>query len=170
MLHKYNLLTILAIILALGGAALAQAAEIRTANRSVAGDMLYPAWVTDVPAHYEFLPLVSNHDAQNQHPQQWEGQDWDTSAWNENWTPEIALRKFYKADIFKAQYINEKNVPVLELGPTFYKLSDLDQRRMLKLLADYNNIFSRGFNVISLHDWYTKEIVGTYTAKGMQLY
>ena len=37
------------------------------------------------------------------------------------------------------QYI-EKGIPVLEVGPTFFKLSDLDRRRTLKLLADYSEV------------------------------
>lgn len=60
-------------------------------------------------------------------------------------------------------------MPVLELGPTFYKISDLDQRRALKLLADFpfTGVFNEGFLVVEPRDWHTAEIVGTYTPKGM---
>jgi len=61
------------------------------------------------------------------------------------------------------------NTPAVELGPTFYKLSDLDQRRTLKLLVDQANIFGQGYKAVDLFDWYTHDAVGLYTAKGMFL-
>lgn len=153
--------------------------EQRTAGRSPDGLTIWPTWVFQRPEHYEFLPMVSNRDPHHQHPQQWEGQDWEPTAWNEQWTPEIALKNFYKNRTFHRQYMSgatrlnnpkvQAQVPVLELGPTFYKLSDLDQRRALKLLADYTGVFEKGYQIIDLHDWRTRESVGQYTAKGMYL-
>ena len=61
------------------------------------------------------------------------------------------------------------HIPVVELGPTFYKISDLDQRRALKLLTDQANIFDKGYKVVDLVDWNTKDVIGIYTAKGMYL-
>ena len=57
----------------------------------------------------------------------------------------------------------------MELGPTFYKLSDLDQRRTLKLLTDHGAVFKRGYKIVELVDWWTHDVVGAYTAKGMFL-
>ncbi|MCC7037473.1 MAG: hypothetical protein IT560_09235, partial [Alphaproteobacteria bacterium] len=81
----------------------------------------------------------------------------------------VTLNKFFKARIFERQFMRKGKppVPVLELGPTFYKISDLDQRRALKLLADFTGVFNEGFPVVELRDWHTAEIVGTYTPKGM---
>lgn len=143
--------------------------ENRTANRAPTGEVFYPKFLTTYPEHYPFLPYTSNHDAQNDHPQQWQGQDWDPSMWNEKWTPEAAIRKFYQARIFHRQYVRNKKVAVLELGPTFFKLSDLDQRRCLKLLVDTSDLFNLGYDMVDLRDWYTKRPVGSYTRKGMQL-
>lgn len=142
--------------------------ESRTSNRTLLGDIIYPDWLMQVPEHYEFTPLKSNHDPQNDHPAQWAGQDWDPSMWNKDWTPELAIRRFYAVRIFSAQYA-EKNVPVLELGPTFWKLSDLDRRRAVKLLADYTHVLGQGHAMIVLRDWKTKDNLGEYTAKGMYL-
>lgn len=141
----------------------------RTINRLPSGDVFAPQRMYDKPEHYGFKPYVSNWDPQNDHPQQWDGQDWDPSMWNKDWTPEVTLNKFFKARIFERQFMRKGKppVPVLELGPTFYKISDLDQRRALKLLADFTGVFNEGFPVVELRDWHTAEIVGTYTPKGM---
>lgn len=139
----------------------------RTANRSL-GRIFYPQWILNVPEHYEFSPLVSNNDPHHQHPAQWAGQDWDTAKWSKDWTPEVAVKNFFAAHIFSAQYIKDQ-VPVLEMGPRFYELSDLDRRRTLKLVSDYTQIFGKGHKFIQLRDWYTKDIVGTYTPGGMYL-
>lgn len=141
----------------------------RTANRTVLGYPVYPDWIFNKPDHYEFSPLVSNSDPLTQHPSQWDGQDWDPSKWGPGWTPQIVLKKFFKAHIFERQTVGRNGAPVVELGPTFYKLSDLDQRRTLKLLIDQSGIFSRGYHAVELDDWYTREPVGFYTPKGMFL-
>lgn len=141
----------------------------RTANRSVLGYPVYPDWLFNKPDHYEFSPLVSNSDPLTQHPSQWDGQDWDTSKWGSQWTPEIAIQKFFNAHIFERQYLSSDSVPVVELGPTFYKISDLDQRRTLKLLSDQMAFFKKGYSAIKLVDWSTHDVVGAYTSKGMFL-
>lgn len=141
----------------------------RTTGRSVNGDMLYPKWLLQHPEHYEFSPLISNHDPQNRHPAQWEGQDWDPSMWNENWTPEKTIDRLFQNGVFAKQFIRREAVPVLVLGPTFFKLSDLDQRRSIKLVTDYSDLFNRGYEMVELRDWHSGKTVGSYTHKGMQL-
>ena len=142
----------------------------RTVHRSIFGLPAYPPdWLYNKPSHYEFSPLVSNSDPLTQHPAQWDGQDWDPSQWGAGWTPQIALNKFFKARIFTGRYMSRDNTPVVELGPTFYNLSDLDQRRTLKLLTDYSNLFGKGYKTVNLVDWSTHDVVGLYTAKGMFL-
>jgi hypothetical protein len=142
----------------------------RTVNRRPQGiEPLGPTWMYNKPDYYEFTPLKSNHDPQNSHPAAWDGQDWDPSSWNPDWTPEIALRQFFRARIFEKQNLSKGEVPVVELGPTFYKLSDLDQRRTLKLWAQYNGVFENGARTVKLIDWWTHDTIGAYTPKGMFL-
>jgi hypothetical protein len=140
----------------------------RTVHRTVPGIIHYPEWLYTKPDHYEFSPLVSNADPQNDHPAEWDGQDWDPTQWNKNWTPQVAIHKFYQANIFKRQYMDGA-VPTLELGPTFFKLSDLDRRRTLKLLMDTSAVFKKGAKAVKLTDWYSHDVVGFYTPKGMFL-
>lgn len=140
----------------------------RTQHRTILGYPTYPDWIFNKPEHYEFSPLVSNSDPLTQHPAAWSGQDWDPAAWNKKWTPAVAIRKFFQARIFEKQYM-KGDEPVLVLGPTFYKISDLDRRRTLKLLTDDAGLFKQGYNHIALVDWSTHDVVGTYTPKGMFL-
>lgn len=140
----------------------------RTENRSITGEILYPKWLLQLPEHYEFLPRRSNFDNKHDHPAQWEGQDWDPEMWGDGQTPELVLRRLYSVRVFNAQY-SEEGVPVLELGPKFWKLSDLDRRRGIKLLADHTHVLEQGHERIVLRDWYTKDNIGIYNAKGMFL-
>jgi hypothetical protein len=144
----------------------------RTEGRTILGVPIYPKWIFQRPEHYQFLPLKSNWDSQHMHPAQWDGQDWDPSMWNADWTPEVTLQRLFEARIFHTQYMAgnaNAPVPVLELGPKFYKISDLDQRRALKLLADTSGVFAAGHKAIYLRDWKTKEDIGNYSEKGMFL-
>ena len=150
-------------------AAFAGEDESRTSHRQVLGITHFPAWILATPPHDEFTSRVSNQDVQRQHPAATAGQEWDTKAWTAGWTPEIAIHKFFKARIFNDQYMRRGGIPVVELGPAFYKLSDLDQRRTLKLLTDYFDVFGQGYDVFELGDWSTRDMVGTYTRKGMLL-
>lgn len=140
--------------------------DTRTANRSIFGRTTYPGWIYAQPEHSEFLIQNSNRVP---HPDEWQGQDWDPRQWHARWTPEAAVRKFFEARIFERQYMRNGQIPAVELGPTFYRLSDLDKRRTLKLLTDYNATFKRGYGAVALVDWSTRHIVGSYTPKGMFL-
>lgn len=141
--------------------------EQRTAGRDVAADLHpWPEWMMDRPQYFEFTPMISNHDPQNQHPAQWEGQHWDTTKWPRGWTAQKALEKFKAGGIF-AGY-NAKGRDVL-LGPTFYKLSQLDQNRTLKLLTDQTGAFAQSQQPIFLRDHVTRDIVGSYGPTGLQM-
>lgn len=131
---------------------------------------LKPAWTFEKPEHYEFLSYESLHHPQEQHPAQWKGQDWEPSRWNSRWTPSIVLKKFFDNGVFETQHVGADKVFIVEIGSTFYKLSDLDRRRALKLLADETGVLNQGFDVIELHDEEKYKPIGIYTAKGMFLY
>lgn len=169
---KHPCATVLTVVFAVFLAALpavCAAEEMRTANRAPEGTIFYPHWLFDRPEHYEFLSTGSNHDTLHQHPAQWEGQDWDPSAWNDSqWTPEAAVTRLFEGGVFRRQYMR-RSIPVLELGPRFYQLSDLDRRRSLKLLADYTGVFEKGAGMIELRDWYRQDVIGNYTPQGMHL-
>jgi hypothetical protein len=173
MKYRHLILTAAAVLLLTGFGSPVEGSfwknEDRTSNRTILGDIIYPQWVMETPEHYEFSPLKSNHDPQTDMPEQWAGQDWDTSKWDgKDQTPQLAIRRFYAVRIFTAQYA-EHRVPVLELGPRFWQLSDLDRRRAIKLVAEHTHVFEKGAKTIVLRDWKTKDNIGEYTPKGMYL-
>ena len=164
--------------------------DTRTYNRTAPGvENTNPLFET--PQYYEFSPQVSNWDEQNQHPDAWRGQYWDTENWNSRWTPQSASDNFFENGVFNKRYMQaykksktlvkdgakrkffvkarKESVPVLELGPVFYRLSDLDQRRSLKLVVEQSGVLQHGYAMVVLLDWKTKEIIGTYSDQGMFL-
>lgn len=143
--------------------AFAYAKSSREANHEIFGRKLRSNQLLP-PENY------SNWEQQRQHPAAWDGQDWDSSKWPPDMTADSVIRKLFKNRIFERQYMQRGRVPVVELGPVFYKLSDLDRRRTLKLLTDQGGIFGRGYDVVELVDWLTRDIIGVYTPNGMYLH
>lgn len=129
------------------------------------------------PAHCEFIPIISNMGADSGRAAgeaasaeaAYSGQDWETDKWPDGWTPETALQKFFQGRIFARQYMRYDQIPVVELGPVFYQLSELDQRRTLKLLAEHTSIFRQGYKAVELVDWSTHDVMGAYTPDGLFL-
>lgn len=120
-----------------------------------------------------YEPALDPVWAKYRHHQQWEGLYWDTSRWPEDMSEEQVLKAFYGADIFRRQYVIERQneaKAVLVVGPTFYKLSDLDRRRSLKLVADHFDFFDSGFTGFDVTDWRTRQKIGEYNDKGFQLF
>ena len=149
----------------------------RTANRTV------DAEGAPLPFHlrsakrkkysWSYQPALDPIWAKYRHGQQWEGLYWDTARWPADMSEEQVLKAFYGADIFRRQYVIDKKhqaKAVLVVGPTFYKLSDLDRRRSLKLVADHFNFFDSGFTGFDVTDWRTREKIGEYNEKGFQLF
>lgn len=143
--------------------------EQRTANRDVSATINFPDWMIKRPDYYEFTPMVSNHDPLHSHDAQWAGQEWDTAQWPKSWTADKALRKFFAAGIFTNQNIGGATRDVT-LGPTFYKLSTLDQNRTLKLLTDQAGAFANTQAPVMLRDHATRKPVGSYAPTGLQLF
>ena len=90
--------------------------------------------------------------------------------WHSPWHPRdwIAQRKspgalvngFYNAGILKDQYTNDDDIKILEVGPSFYHLSQRDQRRVADALS---YIYRPG--IFYLSDWYSNRIIASYTPR-----
>jgi len=160
---------ILALAAAGAKGALAYGENDRTVNRDVLGRIVYPEKLFAEPPHAKFTPKYSNSAPGNDHPGANAGQDWETGAWNKNWTVDGTVQKFFQAGIFEKRDMRNGKTPVLVVGPKFYELSDLDRRRVLKLIADQTKVFKQGYGLIELSDWSTGEMIGAYTPKGMFL-
>ncbi|TNE29661.1 MAG: hypothetical protein EP349_06290 [Alphaproteobacteria bacterium] len=149
----------------------------RTANRTVdATGATLPLHLRGVKRKkysWSYQPTLDPIWEKYRHSQQWAGLYWDTKRWPEDMSEEQVLKAFYGADIFRRQYMVDKKYKakaVLVVGPTFYKLSDLDRRRSLQLVADHFNFFDSGLSGFDVTDWRTGYKIGEYNAKGFQLF
>lgn len=151
-------------------AASADAGEERTSGRALSGQPEWPAFLFQRQEHDEFLSYHSYQDPHHRHPQQWDGQDWAPADWkNGAWTPHIAVQKFFDAEIFTGQYDAPDGIQTVDLGSAFYKLSDIDKRRALRLLTDVTGTFKKDYKVVTLRDGTTHDMIGSYSPKGMFL-
>ncbi len=161
-------------------ASLPAMAEERTINRDVSSiDTEWRNHLNQRPPYFEFTPLTSNHDPHHTHDVQWEAngadnQDWDPKKWPKGWTADSAIERFYRAGIFTRQHIRKGgkagDLLVVDVGAPFYRLSPLDQRRMLKLLADRDGALDQPSKMIEIRDAVTRKVVGTFTTRGLQMY
>ena len=151
--------------------------DTRTSNRTV------DATGASLPLHlrktkhkqysWSYRPALDPIWAKYRHPQQWAGLYWDTSRWPDDMSADQVVQAFYAADIFRRQYVVDRKYEskaVLVVGPTFYKLSDLDRRRSLKLVADHFDFFESGFSGFDVTDWRTNDKIGEYNQRGFQLF
>jgi hypothetical protein len=118
--------------------------------------------------HLDFIPHLEN----GKHPQNsqwdrvtpWKAEDWivqrgDSSA---------LIQGFYDTDILVKQTTWHK-VPLLVVGPGFYKLGGYDKRRVAQTVDKVYGITASAPDAMYLiEDWDGKP-VGAYTKNGLQL-
>lgn len=111
--------------------------------------------------------LEKGKETQNQ---QWAREDWYVQDWVSQHKNEFELIDgFFKADILRQQTA-DGDVPVLIVGPQFYRLSGLDKRRVVTTLDAVYGITDRGSNpVIVLKDWHTEREIGLFDKNGLQI-
>lgn len=123
------------------------------------------------PSHWEnldFEPYIE--PAKEPHNSQWNNSTWRPEDWIAQRDSELDLiRDFYSADIIRGQYL-DNDVPVLIVGPGFYKLGGQDKRRVADTVDHvYDITDSDIFGMFLLNDWNTKKTIGAYTQYGLQL-
>ena len=124
------------------------------------------------PSHWEnltFKPYLE-HPTQPQNSQ-WDEKTWEPADWaaQRKGGSDQVIQGFYNSGILNDQYV-ENDVPVLEVGPGFYRLSGYDKRRVMRVVDDYYKITSNHGNAIfTVADWRSHEPIGLYTANGLQL-
>lgn len=99
------------------------------------------------------------------HPGQWTDEDLDVSSWAEQRGSGLELvQNFYRADIVRDQ-IMEETVPVVTVGPNFYRLGGQDKRRVIKSIDEVYGVTAQNpYGTIILRDWHTRKDIGAYTA------
>ncbi len=126
------------------------------------------------PGHWDwvmykkFNPHLENgKETQNQ---QWATEDWYVQDWmSQNEDNFKLIDGFFKTDILREQ-TSDDDVPVLIVGPQFYRLGGLDKRRVVTTLDAVYGITEKGTHpVMVLKDWHTKREIGLFSREGLQL-
>ena len=126
------------------------------------------------PGHWKwteykgFMPYLENgKETQNQ---QWRSEDWYVQDWMSQYQDQFKLIDgFFRTDILREQTTSGK-VPVLIVGPQFYRLGGFDKRRVVTTLDSVYGITASGERpMIVLKDWHTKRQIGLFTKDGLQL-
>ncbi len=101
---------------------------------------------------------------------QWYGKEWYAEDWLVQFERDLDLVEgFYKADIFHEQIMDDE-IPVLVVGPNFYRLSGYDQRRVTHILDTvYDVTGSNDVKMFKLTDWKSGREIGHYSSLGLIL-
>jgi len=127
------------------------------------------------PSHWEwtsytkFSPYLED-SRQTQVPQ-WENTNWYVEDWKAQREHALDLvQGFYQANVLKDQKV-EDGIPVLVVGPSFYRLSGYDKRRVAFLVDNVYGVTENAENnIFILRDWRTHKAIGVYTQTGLQLH
>jgi hypothetical protein len=104
------------------------------------------------------------------------------TLWHDTWTPEIWVQQrqdgqalvkgFIQADIIREHGVDEKiGVPVVTVGPNFYRLGGREKQRVIAALSAVNRYAGSGSNnVVMVRDWYSMMDIGVFTANGLTLH
>ena len=111
-------------------------------------------------------------DARHAQIPQWADEDW----YVEDWTSQQSGRNkgmtlvegFYAADILRDQKAGHAELPVLVVGPNFYRLSGLDKRRVAHTVAvTYGMTEDDKGGAFILEDWHTCMPIGVFDEQGV---
>jgi hypothetical protein len=112
------------------------------------------------------------------HNSQWDGINWAPADWVRQHESELELIEgFYHAGIIHDQYVKKAwfgfghdIIPVVEVGPAFYRLGGWDKRRVAETLDSvYGITNSKTFGMFVLVDFKTGNQIGTYTQYGLTI-
>lgn len=115
-------------------------------------------------------PLLEN--GTDPHNSQWFAREWFATQWLDQYDRDLdVIDGFYKADILREQVV-VNGVPVLVVGPNFYRLSGFDKRRVTHVVdVVYTITEAQGTNAkfFRLQDWKTGKMIGLYNADGLTI-
>ncbi|HPD83644.1 MAG: hypothetical protein R3D88_05535 [Alphaproteobacteria bacterium] len=116
----------------------------------------------------EFQPYLEN-TRELQIPQ-WEDTNWYVEDWTVQESGMDLIKGFYKADIIRDQKVGREKLPILVVGPNFYRLSGLDKRRVMTTVDHVYGITEIKPNgSFFLEDWYTHKKIGVFDENGLRL-
>lgn len=102
---------------------------------------------------------------------QWEHKDWYAEDWLSQRDGMEMVQGFYSADILRDQMVGHAELPVLVVGPNFYRLSGYDKRRVTHIVDIVYGITRDKVNgSFILQDWHTHRPIGICDQNGLRLH
>lgn len=119
--------------------------------------------------HDKFHPYLE--DLRELQIPQWENKNWYAEDWAAQKSETDLMKAFYKADILRDQVKEKDAMPVLIVGPNFYRLSGYDKRRVATVVnMVYGITEQKQDGAFYLKDWKTKKKIGIFNADGLRLH
>lgn len=116
-----------------------------------------------------FQPYLE--DSRHLQVPQWAHEDWYVEDWTVQQDGMTLIQGFYAADILRDQTVGHADLPVLVVGPNFYRLSGFDKRRVVHTVDVTYGLTDRKENAaFMLTDWYTKKPIGMFDKTGLRLH
>ena len=117
----------------------------------------------------DFQPYLEN-SRELQVPQ-WQDKNWYVQDWTAQKDGMEIIRGFYTADILHDQTDGNADIPVLVVGPNFYRLSGYDKRRVATTVDEvYGITVSKPNGSFYLKDWKTGKLIGVFDEEGLRLH
>lgn len=103
---------------------------------------------------------------------QWAHKDWYAEDWTSQKDGMSLIKGFYTADILRDQITTGySDMPVLIVGPNFYRLSGYDKRRVVHIVDVVYGITEAQHNgSFLLTDWNTRRPIGVFDQNGLRLH
>lgn len=102
---------------------------------------------------------------------QWAHESWYAEDWTSQKDGMSLIKGFYSADILRDQVSKEGKIPVLVVGPNFYRLSGYDKRRVAHVIdVTYGITSSKHNGSFLLKDWYSHYPIGVFDGNGLRLH
>lgn len=101
---------------------------------------------------------------------QWDEEDWYVQDWIAQSKDGFTLiQEWFRTGILQ-ELDEDDDVPLLIVGPQFYRLGGFDKRRVLTTLDAVYGVTDKGAHpVILVQDWKTRRQIGVFTKDGLQL-
>ena len=123
------------------------------------------------PSHWQNLNFERPYlnEAHIPHNSQWDNDEWTPYDWaGHHSDPKAMINNLYAAKIITDQYTDD-NVPVLEVGHNFIRLSGEDKRRVAAYVDHVFGITRSESGMFHLYYDATGKPIGIYTKAGLQL-
>lgn len=149
----------------------AQARKDDSAGNSFGEKLFEGYWGDKIWEGYHFEPYLGDQPIKNRilwDRDQWTPQDWIKDVGGD---PRGVVRDLYDTGILTNQYKDGDNIPVLEVGEKFLRLSNTDRIRVLRFVDYVYGVTKEKDGMFFVYSQtYEDKPLGTYDKRGFQQY